>query len=181
MILETPRLWLRDFTADDWPAVLAYQRDPRYLQYNPWTERSEADVRAFVQMFLDQQTVQPRTHFQLALIHKGDNQLIGNCGIRINDPEAGEANIGYELDSRYWRQGLATEAARCILQFGFETLKLHRIWAECVAANGASARVLSKIGMRQEGRLREKEYLKGVWHDHLLFAILRSEWSASTA
>ena len=49
--LSTPRLLLRDFTAGDWPAVLAYQRDPRYLRLYEWTERSEADVRDFVNMF----------------------------------------------------------------------------------------------------------------------------------
>jgi [ribosomal protein S5]-alanine N-acetyltransferase len=178
MVLETPRLLLRDFFEDDWPAVLTYQSDPRYLRYYHWTHRTEDDVRAFVQMFLDQQQEQPRQKFQLALVLKQDGRLIGNCGIRIDAPEQREANIGYELEPDSWGQGLATEATRAILHFGFETLGLHRIWACCIAGNAGSARVLTKIGMRREGCLREKEFIKGEWHDQLLFAILDHEWRA---
>jgi RimJ/RimL family protein N-acetyltransferase len=54
MFLTTERLILRDFVPDDWPAVLAYQQDPRYLRHYNWTERTPDEVRAFVQMFLDQ-------------------------------------------------------------------------------------------------------------------------------
>jgi len=67
VLLETPRLILRDFTADDWLAVFAYQRDPRYLRLYEWADRTPDEVRAFVQMFIDQQSQQPRTRFQLAV------------------------------------------------------------------------------------------------------------------
>ena len=70
MILETNRLRLREFEEDDWERVLAYQSDPLYLRYYHWTERSEEDVKAFVQMFLDFQQEQPRTKFQLAVTLK---------------------------------------------------------------------------------------------------------------
>lgn len=178
MQLETARLRMRDFVAEDWPAVQAYQSDPLYLRYNHWTERTEADVRNFVEMFIDHQRAHPRTKFQLALVLKAEGRLVGNCDIRIENVEQREASIGYELDSRYWGQGLATEAAQRIVRFGFEPLKLHRIWAQCVAVNVGSAHVLHKIGMKQEGGLREKEWIKGEWHDHLLFAILDHEWRA---
>ena len=167
---------MRDFVESDWEAVLAYQSDPLYLRYYHWTGRTEAEVRDFVQMFIDHQKQQPRQNFQLALILKSENFLIGNCGIRVNDTEMREANIGYELNSRYWGQGYATEAARAILRFGFETLAMHRIWSWCIADNVGSARVLEKIGMRLEGRLQQKEFIKGQWRDHLLYAILDHEW-----
>ena len=175
-MLETERLLMRDFVESDWEAVLAYQSDPLFLQFYHWTERNEAGVRNFVQMFIDHQKQRPRRKFQLALVLKSENRLIGNCGIRVNDPEMREANIGYELDSRYWGQGYATEAARAILRFGFETLGIHRIWAQTIAENVGSARVLEKIGMRLEDRLPQKEFIKGRWRDHLLYAILDYEW-----
>ncbi|MCI0730272.1 MAG: GNAT family N-acetyltransferase [Chloroflexi bacterium] len=176
VVLETERLLMREFVEGDWVAVLAYQSDPLYLRYYHWMERTEADVRAFVGMFLEQQRRRPRLKFQLALILKQEDRLIGNCGIRVNDPGLREANIGYEVDSRYWGHGYATEAARAILRFGFEELRMRRIWSYCLADNVGSARVLEKIGMRQEGRLREKEFVKGQWHDHLLYALLDHEW-----
>ncbi len=176
MQLETERLLLREFTESDWPAVLSYQNDPLYLRYYHWTERTAEDVQAFVQMFLDQQAERPRTKFQLAVELKSNGLLVGNCGIRINNPDLREANIGYELASHAWGKGLATEAASEILRFGFADLGLHRIWATTIADNVGSARVLEKLGMRLEAREREKEWITDRWYDSLTYAILDHEW-----
>ena len=180
MILTTERLQLREFVPDDWKAVLAYQADPRYLQYYAWTHRLADEVKAFVQQFIEQQKAQPRCKYQFALILQAENKLIGNCGIRLETADSWEADIGYELAPSYWGYGYATEAAWALLAFGFDVLKLHRIWAHCLATNIASARVLEKLGMKREGRLRENEWLKGVWHDTLLYAILEDQWYKQT-
>jgi RimJ/RimL family protein N-acetyltransferase len=63
-----------------------------------------------------------------------------------------------------------------MLAFGFERLDLHRIWAECVADNRASARVLEKLGMRREAHFRESGFFKGRWWDSLVYAMLDHEW-----
>jgi len=62
-----------------------------------------------------------------------------------------------------------------VIEFGFEDLALHRISAWCIADNSASVRVLEKVGMRQEGRLRENEYFKRRCWDTLLYALLVDE------
>ena len=180
MQLITERLILREFTEQDWPAVLAYQSEPLYLRYYEWMGRTPEEVRAFVGMFLAQQQAQPRIKFQLAVTLKADNQLIGNCGIRMDAPGAHRADIGYELAPQHWGQGYATEAARAIVAFGFEKLRVHRIWSWCVADNAGSARVLEKLGMQLEGRLRENDYYKGRWWDTLMFGLLESEWRAQS-
>ena len=178
MIIETERLILRDFVPEDWAAILAYQSDPRYLRYYAWTDRTEEEVRAFLQIFLERQQAHPRLKFQLAITLRENGQLIGNCGIRKDYAEARVADIGYELAPDYWGQGYATEAAGAIIAFGFEELKLHRIWADCVAENVASARVLEKLGMRLEGRLRENQCFKGRRWDTLIYGLLITEWQA---
>ena len=178
VVLRTERLLLREFEEEDWRAVQAYQSDPSYLRFNPWSERTEEDVRAFVRLFLEAQDERPRRRFQLAIVLPEDGRLIGNCGVRINDRERREGNIGYELDPDYWGRGYATEAVRAILGFGFGELGLHRVWAECVAANVASARVLEKLGMRREGHLRENFWTSEGWADSFLYAILDHEWEA---
>jgi RimJ/RimL family protein N-acetyltransferase len=182
MQLTTARLILRDFVESDWTAVLAYQRDPRYLRLYDWSDRTEEDVRDFVGMFLDQQKRQPRTRFQLAVTLKSDGRLIGNCGIRLSagwnvSPErpSHEAEIGYELAPDEWGRGYATEAAREIVRFGFEELGLHRIAAWTVADNTASARVLETVGMTLEGRLRDKEHYKGRYWDVLMYGMIRQD------
>ena len=176
MRLKTERLILREFIIDDWTAVLAYQSDPLYLRYYHWSDRTPGNVMAFVNMFLEWQRERPRTKFQLAVVPKDNKQLIGNCGIRINNVELREANIGYELNSQFWGKGYATEAALTILRFGFEELGMHRIFANTLAANKGSARVLEKLGMRLEAQELEKEFIKGRWYDGLTYAILDREW-----
>ena len=178
MRISTERLVLREFVPDDWRAVLAYQRDPRYLRFYPWIDRTEPEVRDFVQMFVDWQAERPRRKFQLAITLTGSEQVIGNCGIRRKPENDREADIGYELTPEHWGQGYATEAALAMVGFGFRELALHRISSWCIADNTASARVLERVGLRPEGRLRENEYFKGRWWDTLLYGLLESEWRA---
>lgn len=176
MELKTERLILREFVQEDWREVLAYQSDPRYLEYYAWTSRTAEKVQEFVQRQIDNQSQEPRTKFQLAVELVSRGILIGNCGIRKETPVSHQADIGYELAPNYWKQGYATEAARALVDLGFTKLKVHRIWANCVADNIRSRRVLEKLGMRLEGRLRENEYFKGRWWDTLIYAILEDEW-----
>lgn len=176
MQFNTSRLLLREYVPDDWRAVLAYQRDPRYLRYYTWNDRTEEDVRDFLQQLIDSRHEHPRKKFAFAVTLKFNGQLIGNCNIRKHRAEDLVAEIGYEIAPAHWSNGYATEAARAIVEFGFHELKLHRIAAWCIADNTASAHVLEKIGMQLEGRLREQENIKGNWWDVLLYGILDREW-----
>ena len=175
MQLETDRLILRDFIEDDWAAMAAYWRDPRYQRFYAEVDDIEGTVWHLVTMFIAGQHEQPRRTFQLAIERKDDGRLIGNCGVRVNAPEHREANIGYELNPDEWGQGFATEAATAIVRFGFEELGLHRIWAECNAENLGSVRVLTKLGMRREAHFREQQWFKGRWWDTEIYAILEDE------
>ncbi|MBI4671427.1 MAG: GNAT family N-acetyltransferase [Chloroflexi bacterium] len=176
MELRTERLILREFVAEDWRAVYVYQNDPRYLEYYEWEHRSEHDAKAFVQMVMDWQGEAPRIKYQFAVVLPGTHKLIGNAGIRKRDLKAFQADMRYEIDPREWGNGYATEVAGAILNFGFEQLHLHRIWAQAVASNLNSIRVLEKLGMRQEGRLRENEFFKGHFWDTVIYGILEEEW-----
>jgi [ribosomal protein S5]-alanine N-acetyltransferase len=175
MELLTERLHLREFQADEWPAVLAYQSDPLYLRYYHWTQRTPEAVQEFVGWFLAHQVVVPRDKYQFAVTLKASGELIGNCGVRRTAPGALVADLGYELAPAHWGKGYATEAARAVLAFGFSALGVDRIESWCVAENTGSAHVLEKIGMRFEGRLRDKEYFKNRWWDQLIYAVLDTD------
>ena len=178
MILTTKRLVLREFEEEDWRAMRAYQSDQRYQRYNAWTHQTEQEVRALIQQFLAQREEDPRTKFQLAIALAQGKQLIGTAGIRMKTPGDREADIGYELDPDHWGYGYATEIAEALLTYGFGELRLHRIWAWCLAENTASAHVLEKMGMRQEGCLRESRWLHDRWWDTFLYGMLEHEWQA---
>jgi RimJ/RimL family protein N-acetyltransferase len=180
MKLETERLILRDFVKDDWQRVLEYQSDPLYLRYYEWTGRTPETVQEFVGWFLEHQKQKPRIKYQLAVVLKSNNQLIGNCGIRMDEANAIEADTGYELDPKHWNHGYATEAAHAIVDFGFNRFGVHRVWAACIAENSGSAHVLEKLGMKLEGKFRENRYFKNRWWDSLYYAILVGEWKVHT-
>ena len=179
MRIETDRLVLREYLPSGWEAVLAYHRDSRYLRYYPWTDCTKAQAQQFVQTFVEEQEVQPRRRFQLAITMPDDGPLIGSCGVRRKVENDWEADIGYELAPEYWGLGYATEAARAMVDFGFRDLALSRISSWCIADNTASSRVLERLDLRLEGRLRQNEYFKHRWWDTLLYGLLRDEWANS--
>jgi ribosomal-protein-alanine N-acetyltransferase len=177
--LETPRLILREFRPDDAGFVLAYQSDPRYLRYYPGETRTREDAEAFVDMFLRWQAETPRRRFQLAIVTKRpdgmEDELIGNCGVRVLWPADREGEFGCEIAPSHWGNGYSTEAGRAMLRFAFGELGLHRVRAECIAENEASARMLERLGMRQEGLLRENRWMKGRWWDTRVYGLLEGE------
>ena len=177
MLLTTERLLLREFIENDWHAVLAYQSDPRYLRYSPWTHRLREKVERLVQDFIGWQHEQPRCKYQLALVLQTTHVLIGTCGIRMVTVHAQEAELGYELHPDYWGHRYATEAAWTMLAWGFQTLRLQRVWAQCLAENTASVRVLERLGMRHERCPQQQHtWMQHRWWDHVVYTIDRAEW-----
>ena len=176
MILRTERLNLREIAQGDTEAIYAYQSNPCFLRYHPSSIRTEEDVEGLVWQLIAWQRERPRFKFQLAIVLAKDNRLIGNCGIRKTAPSACEAELGYEIAPDHWGQGYATEAGRAMLSFAFRDLKLARVYASCVAENIASARVLEKLGMCQERRLRRQQWMKDRWWDELCYSLLAEDW-----
>lgn len=179
-VLRTSRLLLRDFSADDFASLASYQRDAQYLRYYPLPREGEPGTRELLDLFLGWQEEEPRSRFQLAIVHSS-GQLVGTAGLRRRTPESRVAGLGYELAPSFWGQGYATEAAGALLEYGFSDLALHRIHAHCVAENRASVRVLERVGMRREAVFREHEFFRGRWWDVHWYGILASEWAGTTA
>ena len=177
MELHTLRLQLREFQQEDWPAVHEFNSDPEVFQYLPSDPGTEEQSREFVQWCMTQSQADPRTYYDLAVVHTAEHHVIGWCRFAWRFDEVDQGEIAYLLDRRYWRQGFATEIAMRLLQFGFDELGTHRIFATCRPANVASWRVLEKIGMQREGHLRQHRWMKGGWQDSFLYAILEQEWN----
>lgn len=179
MILKTPRLVLREFTADDFEAVHAYGSDPEVVEFLPWGPNSEQDTIDFLERNVKNAAVDPREDFVLGVVRRCDDRLLGGVGLHLPDAESHLGMLGYVYHRDAWGQGYATEAARAIVSFGFDVLGLRRIWAGCDPENRASARVLEKIGMSLEGHLREDQRVRGRLRDSLMFGILATEYYGS--
>lgn len=176
--LTTERLVLREFAIDDMTALNVIERDPRVTRFMTFEPQTPEQTLVYVTQRIADRSARPRTTFDLAVLLRDDERLIGRCGLGIERPDHREAMLWYVLDPRHWGRGLAVEAARAIVGFGFGVLKLHRIWADCDPRNTASCRVAEKLGMTLEGRLRENWLLKGEWCSTALYAVLEQEREA---
>ncbi|GAA3917471.1 GNAT family N-acetyltransferase [Actinoplanes auranticolor] len=114
----------------------------------------------------------PRRTWKFAVVRRTDDMLIGSAELHIESPEHRRGTMGYVIAPAAQGQGYATEAAQALLDFGLTGGGLHRIAATCDPENAASARVLEKIGMTREGRLRDHFLIRGAWRDRLLYAKL---------
>jgi len=115
---------------------------------------------------------------RLAITLRDTGRLIGGIGLRLVE-EFQSAELGYWVGVPYWGNGYATEAAREMLRYGFEELRLHRIFASHFKNNPNSGRILRKLGMRYEGCQREHIHKFGEFLDLELYGLLRREWEIS--
>jgi RimJ/RimL family protein N-acetyltransferase len=176
-MLTTNRLILRDFVDDDGQAVHAYASDPPVTQFMEWGPNTIQQTQAFIERARAQARQLPRNEYHLAVVMKDGDRLIGGCSLVV-EPNR-QAMLGYCHHRDQWGKGYATEAAGALLEFGFETLRLHRIYSTADVLNVGSWRVMEKIGMKREGQLRESVWCKGRWRNSYLYSILEQEWAAS--
>jgi [ribosomal protein S5]-alanine N-acetyltransferase len=163
---------LRPIALDDWPAVHAWASQERVCRYQPWGPNTVEQTRAFVREAVRAWSSVSRGRFVYAITVA--ERVVGNCELNLRDRHQGE--ISYVLHPDYWGRGLATAAARKLVQFGFDDHDLHRIFATCDPRNIASAAVLQRIGMRYEGTMRETMLIRDGWRDSDLYSVLVREW-----
>ena len=181
--LETARLLLRAARAADDAAMFDYGRDPEVARFTTWEPHASlTDAQQFLARVLDDYRIGKIGYW--AIEHQNDGKLIGAVGltgtiISAESPpqfQDARAELAYVLARPYWNQGLMTEAARAVVQFGFAQWNLNRIEARCLVENVASARVMEKLGMRFEGTLRQQIHIKGAFRDLKIYAVLKSDW-----
>ena len=172
--LHTSRLCLRDFLLADLPAIHAYASDPEVTRFMFYGPRGDADTMAYLQRMLQSQVERPRRTWELAVIRRVNDRLIGACDVTLES--AHEGDVGYIFARDAWGQGYASEAARAMVDAGFAQLRLERVFATCAVEHGASARVLEKAGLRRRTVLHRRKEAKGRWWDMWLYDLTRADW-----
>ncbi|UTW56675.1 GNAT family N-acetyltransferase [Kordiimonas sp. SCSIO 12610] len=155
--LETKRLIIREHSFDDIDAVEAYSTQEKFWRYLQVGELKEGAGRSYIERVVAEQSARPRTEFNLALVLKDTGQVIGNVRLGVTDLDHGECILGYALAVDQWGHGYASEGVRGILDFAFNTLMMHRVYAMVDSENTASIHVLEKAGFTREGLLRENK------------------------
>ena len=133
------------------------------------------ETKANIEPWIKENQLQELKNYTFAIDNKSNGKFMGLFGLKIGHQKYNRAEVWYKIHSDYWRKGFATEALKAILDFGFDTLKLHRIEAGCAVENIGSIKVLEKSGMVREGRLRQILPLKSGWSDNFQYSILETD------
>jgi [ribosomal protein S5]-alanine N-acetyltransferase len=175
--IRTERLILREFVKSDFDAVFAYSSDPKVTRYLFFGPRDEESTAEYLEELLASQIEQPRTRFELAVEEAASGRVIGACDLSVI--EANAVDLGYMLGTQDWGNGYATEISLALLEAAFRELRAERVISTVDVNNGASIRVLEKIGMRWEAVFRKHRRAKNRWWDCHMFVMPREVWESS--
>jgi [ribosomal protein S5]-alanine N-acetyltransferase len=171
LLIQTPRLQMRQLSESDIPELVpligAREVAATTLRIpHPFEEKHAGEYLA---------TPAKENELRLGIRLRSGERLIGGVGLHP-DPQHNRAELGYWIGVPYWGHGYATEAARAVVNYGFERFKYNRIFAGHFGHNPASGKVLEKIGMQHEGCMRRHVLKWGEYVDLHLYAMLRDEW-----
>ncbi|MGK7951374.1 MAG: GNAT family N-acetyltransferase [Xenococcaceae cyanobacterium] len=175
-ILETARLRLRSLLLEDTNLIqiLASDRSIADTTISVPHPYPDGEAARYISKQIAAQKAGSSVTFAIEL--KADAKLIGIAELRDIEPEHSVAELSYWLAVTAWGKGYMSEAIEPVLDFGFETLSLNRIYAYHMARNPASGKVLQKNGFQTEGLLRQRVRKWGVFEDVILLSILRQDW-----
>jgi RimJ/RimL family protein N-acetyltransferase len=177
VVLTSERLMLRPMRDADAPVLAELANDIRVIDGTltmPFPYTLE-DAVAFIGHARESRAT--ARSMPCAIERRSDGQFLGGMGL-VLQPAHQRAELGYWLGVPFWGQGYATEAARALIDFGFETLGLNRIFAVHYHTNPASGRVMQRLGMTYEGTLRQHVIRFDIPRDDVCYGLLRPDWEA---
>jgi [ribosomal protein S5]-alanine N-acetyltransferase len=172
--LATERLVLRQLSPDDANEIHKLRSDERvnkFLTRNEYKTIEEAGV--FINKI--NRAIRNDESIYWVITYKNDNTLIGTICLWNIQPENYRAEIGYELNPEYWRKGIMREAIPKVIEYGFETMKLHSIQADLDPGNSQSVILLEKNGFIKEGQFKESTYFNGKFLDRVVYSLVNNK------
>lgn len=169
--IETERLILSELKAADVPLITHYADNKKIADNTLNLPHPYFEEDAVFWINMANTGIRSGTHHIFAIRLK-NGEFIGGTGLTIEQTHK-RAEIGYWIAEPFWNKGYATEAARALIQYGFEQLKLHKITCSHFAHNPASGRVIEKSGFTKEGELKEHLLKDGVFVDLWIYGIHR--------
>jgi RimJ/RimL family protein N-acetyltransferase len=173
--LSTPRLSLGALNPKDIPQIVIYAGDKSIADTtlnipHPYKEK---DAQYWINSA--QKGFEKGTQYTFCIRLKSTQEFIGSIGLIVNRNN-NNASLGYWIAKPFWNSGFATEATRVILEFGFNTLKLHKIYATHLIENPASGKVMIKNGMIKEGELKDHYKKEGKYRSVIQYRLIKDEF-----
>ncbi len=175
--IELDGVTVRRFERADYEQFCDYWCRPDVARYVPWAPDDRDAARTALKMRSADYTLkQPGDRLRLAVVV--DDRVVGEVMLAWHAGDGRQGEVGFALHPDVHGRGIARRAATAMLRVGFDEVGLHRIVGNCDPRNGPSAALLTRLGMTQEGHLRETAFGKGEWVDSLVFGMLEDEWRA---
>ncbi|MFJ7738409.1 GNAT family N-acetyltransferase [Lysinibacillus sp. NPDC097287] len=172
-VLETERLKLREIKKDDAEGIFAcFSNDNVTRYYGQDTLQNIEQAEGFVEFF--SKNYNEKRGIRWGIEKKETKEFIGTVGFNAWSPKHKRAEIGYEIHPNQWRKGYTSEALSKVLAYGFDVMDLTRIGAVVFIDNDASNNLLTKLGFRKEGILRDYMYQNDIAHDTNIYSLLKS-------
>ena len=174
--IETERLILRKFHYADNEAMRKYWVSDEEIQslYSEPVYTTEEEVKGLLDKYIS--AYEREDYYRWAIIDKESQECIGQIAYFLVDSRNHFAEIEYCIGSAFQRRGLATEATKALITFGFDEMNLHKVQICTKTINAPSKRVIEKCGFTYEGTLRDYFYMDGQYVGRLYFSILKDEW-----
>ncbi|WP_343101144.1 GNAT family N-acetyltransferase [Romboutsia sp. MSSM.1001216sp_RTP31141st1_G3_RTP31141_220114] len=170
--LETNRLLLRSISKNDSSDIFNYLSKDEVTKYLGKTSiKCENEAKILIDKILKASSESNGMRWGIVL--KENNKLIGLAGYNSIDFKNKKCNLGYDIDSAYWHNGYGMEAVSEIIRYAFYDLNLHRIEAEVVIGNNSSSNLLTKLGFKKEGMLRQSIFKEGDFLDVEIFSLIQ--------
>ncbi len=174
--ISTGRLILRKFSYDDADNMLKYWISIPEIQhmYAEPTYNTKEEVKELLDKYIS--SYEKDNYYRWAVILKDTNECIGQIAYFLVDPKNNFAEIEYCIGTNFQNKGLATEAAKAVIKYGFNEMGLHKVQICHRANNISSKKVIEKCGFTYEGTLRHYFYQDGQYMDRLYYSILETEY-----
>lgn len=178
MKIETERLILKRFEYADDEAMLKYWISDPAIQslYSEPIYTNKQEVKELLDKYIT--SYEKADYYRWAIILKETNECIGQIAYFLVDSKNHFAEIEYCIGSLFQRKGLATEATKAVIKYGFEKINLHKVQICHKSINIASRKVIEKCGFIYEGTLRDFFYVDGQYIARLYYSILKDEFMA---
>jgi ribosomal-protein-alanine N-acetyltransferase len=174
-ILRTERLILRPFELSDAKIVQQKAGDKAIAETTVNIPHPYPDGLAEEWISTHQPKFESGELINYAITLEKTGELIGAVGLVVNK-RFNHAELGFWIDKDFWGKGYATEAARAVMDYGFNKFGLHKIFAHHMTKNPASGKVMKKLGMHEEGSLRQHVLRSDKCEDVVLYGVLKDDW-----
>ena len=178
-MLKTRRVILRRLTQTDLTDFLYYRSKAAIARYQLWEPFTSEQTEQYIEQYMHSQPGMPGEWFQLGIIDRNTNRLIGGCSIKMDAFDPRIAEVGLNISRDFQKQGMAIETLSALFDYAFTELRVHRIFAITDCENIACVKLLERLKMRREGHYLENIWFKGGWGSEYCYAILENEWPVS--